>query len=219
MRDSRAFVFAFAVLWASLTSSCTRGLPYQIANQYHSAAIEKGASPSSIDFKDPVLTDLRTILLTTEINESSSREIIAKLLFLDALSDAPINLYISTYGGFIKDAFSVIDVIDSLKSPVNTIGMGACYSGGALLLAAGTGSRTAMPNTTIVIHSPTPEGKAEARLSELWLKINHDFLKRQTKLPPHLLPKTLDRKLVLTLNEAVEYELIDRISTPSRNAP
>ena len=219
LSSSNRILLGLALL---LVGGCQQGLPVRLASEYHAAAIEKGAVRERTDYSDPVLVDLRTILLTTEINESSSREIISKLLFLDRLSHQPINLYLSTYGGFIKDAFSIIDVVETLDSPVNTIGMGACYSGGALLLAAGTGTRSVMPNTTIVLHSPTPEGKANTLLSEMWLKINRDFLSRRTRLPAGKLPTQPDRRLVLSLPDALEFGLIDTIinphNLPSNNA-
>lgn len=49
----------------------------------------------------------------------------------------------------------VLDVMASIKPPIQTVAMGACYSYASLLLAAGTpGRRFAMKNTRIMMGQP-----------------------------------------------------------------
>lgn len=196
----------------ALQTACFSRRGVELANRFHSSGIETGAINQPVDYSDPLLIEHRTILLTTEINEQTSHSIISKLLFLNHRSHEPITLYLSTYGGYIKDAFAIIDVIEAIDAPVNTVGMGACYSGGALILAAGTGVRSALPNTTIVIHSPTPQGRAPKKLTDLWLHNNSDLLNRRTRLPKKLLPHRVDHRIILSLDDALRHGMIDRIA-------
>ena len=62
---------------------------------------------------------------------------------------------------------AVLNVMDSITSPVHTTCLGHCESMAAVLLAAGEpGSRVAMPHARVMIHQPvrgTSGGKSNAR--------------------------------------------------------
>ncbi|MFT4581548.1 MAG: ATP-dependent protease ClpP protease subunit [Gammaproteobacteria bacterium] len=74
------------------------------------------------------------------------------LLLLDAIdSTAPIDLYIRTEGGWSNDAFSIIDVMQSMSAPVNTHAIGGANSSGAMILSADTGVRYGYPYSTIML--------------------------------------------------------------------
>ena len=95
----------------------------------------------------------RTILLYGDITTDLSRQIVTKLLELDALSRKPIELIISSEGGNFLDVLAIIDTIRMLRSPVHTTGIGACLSGAAVLLAAGTpGHRHLGKNSWVMLH-------------------------------------------------------------------
>ena len=116
--------------------------------------IEKtGRSEKPIDLPSRLLQD-RIVYLGTEIDSDTANVIIMQLLWLAADDpDAPIDFYINSPGGSVYDGLAIKDVIDSISCPVNTVGVGICASMGAYLLAAGTGTRKAMLNTRIMIHS------------------------------------------------------------------
>lgn len=114
--------------------------------------IEKVGKTSKIIDIPTKLFQNRIIYLGEEINEESSNNCIHQLLVLDHLGDDDINLYIKSPGGICTDTFAIKDVIYTLKSKVNTVGIGQCSSGAAYLLACGTGKRRCTKTCRVMIH-------------------------------------------------------------------
>lgn len=116
--------------------------------------IEKtGRSEKPIDLPSRLLQD-RIVYLGEEINPETANIIIMQMLWLAADNpDLPIEFYINSPGGSVYDGLAIKDIIDNVSCKVNTIGVGMCASMGAYLLAAGTGTRKAMKNCRIMIHS------------------------------------------------------------------
>jgi ATP-dependent Clp endopeptidase proteolytic subunit ClpP len=63
----------------------------------------------------------------------------------------PIVLILTTHGGLVHAAFSVVDTIQSLRVPVNTVVCGYVASAGTLISLAGT-KRFITPNSFMMIH-------------------------------------------------------------------
>ncbi len=63
----------------------------------------------------------------------------------------PIVLNLTTHGGLVHAAFSVVDTIQSLRVPVNTVVRGYVASAGTLISLAGT-KRIITPNSFMMIH-------------------------------------------------------------------
>src|SRR5262245_1198729 len=93
-----------ACVAAALACSCSSAKQNTALSAFHMEAIESGRVSATIDYNDPVLNK-RKILLSASVNELTSREIIARLLYLDQVSSAPIDLVLSTPGGNFKDTF------------------------------------------------------------------------------------------------------------------
>lgn len=108
-----------------------------------------------------------------DINEERSLEAVLSLLYLKETSKtmeledpedldspvietiAPIDFYVSTFGGSAPEMFCVFDTIRMVREdcPVHTIGLGKVMSAGVLLLASGTkGERRIGANCRIMIH-------------------------------------------------------------------
>jgi ATP-dependent Clp protease, protease subunit len=175
--------------------------------------VKTGAVQPRIDFTDPVLNQ-RQIILTAKINELTAHELIAKLLYLEGRGHQPIDLLLASSGGHLNHTFAIIDVINSLKSKVNTWAVGDCNSGGAMLLAAGTGRRKASPNAVIIIHGPVPSGRLPSGLMETVDGRLSSFWQARAKLPARWLPLPQNSTHVLTPRDALEYGLIDEAITP-----
>ena len=86
-----------------------------------------------------------------------------------------INLNINSFGGDTYAMFGLVDKMRSLPVKVNTICLGTCMSAGAVILAAGTGTRKAHKNSSIMVHdgqigicllytSPSPRDKRQSRM-------------------------------------------------------
>ena len=117
---------------SDLTSNLSHSLD-MFADQHIDAGYEDPVFHSD----DPLLKE-RKILLGHDINARSAKDVAARLFFLNSVDkEQPIDLYLSTLGGWGVNAFTVIDAMRLIDAPVNTWAMGGCYSSGALILTAG----------------------------------------------------------------------------------
>jgi ATP-dependent protease ClpP protease subunit len=131
----------------------------------------------------------------------------------------PIYLHISSYGGTIFDAFTLIDVIKSCKSPVYSIIEGASASA-ATIISVVAEKRFITPSAYMLIHQLSSGfwGKmAEieddfANLKELMEKIKTIY-KTYTKIPKKELNELLKHDLWLNADKCIKYGLVDEIWT------
>ena len=170
----------------------------------------QSVSDVRIDYSDPVL-NTRKILLIGDINDRVAEIAIQKLLYLDAKSQEPIDLYLQTPGGLFKAAIAIEQTIRLLKSPVNTYALSECNSGGAILLAAGTGKRRAFPKSIIVLHGIKVTGSPPADFTEKIRDANTDFWRRKARLPAEWLPMPPGTEHILTAEQALENGIIDEV--------
>lgn len=172
------------------------------------AGIEFHTSPIEVS-----LLEHRKIVLATDINATSAQRVIRELLLLDAMdSNAPIDLYIQTQGGWITAAFSIIDTIQNLKAPVNTHAIGAAYSAGAMILAAGTGTRYAHPLSAVMFHAGLPS-EDDSSYCEDALDAERlvTFWERYARIPSDWLHSEKDRTYFLKPQKALELGIVDQI--------
>ena len=162
---------------------------------------------------DPMLK-ARKILVTTNINESTSKDVAARLMYLNALDPhRPIDLLLSTQGGWIDSAFTIIDVMDLIQAPVNTWAIGGCYSSGALILAAGTGRRYSTPDAVLMIHASLDEdSKHPYSYERLALDRYEHVWRTRAQLPDDWFPMVGGEEYYLSPQEALQFKLIDEIS-------
>lgn len=106
----------------------------------------------SYDVFSRVLKD-RIIYVTGEFNSQMFELISAELLYLDSQSSEDITLIINSPGGEVYQLLGIVDVINSLKSKVNTICYGVAASCGAVLFLSATGKRLIGKNSRLMIHS------------------------------------------------------------------
>lgn len=175
--------------------------------------MNSGQNPRSevrLDLSDPVLNQ-RRVFVVSEITEASAAETIRQLLYLDAGGPQPIQLLLMTPGGDLQAAFAVVRTMQTLRSPVNTIALGECNSGGAVLLAAGTGQRQAFADGTIVLHGMQVRGGPPARYVELTQEAYTAFWKEHARLPEAWLPLPPGKTHVLSAKEALEHGVIDTV--------
>jgi ATP-dependent Clp protease, protease subunit len=92
------------------------------------------------------LFDSRILYLKGPIEDTEADTLVAQMLALDAESDDDITLYINSPGGVIHGLFAILDSMNLLRSKVNTRCVGMAASAAAVILAAGTGTRSATEN-------------------------------------------------------------------------
>lgn len=162
------------------------------------------------------LLEHRIIVLGHDVNANAVQQVVSSLLLLDQRDkEKPIHLYIRSNGGWGSDVFAIIGVIDSITAPVNTYAAGTTASAGAMLVAAGTGVRTALPYSTLSIHDniasaeddgePYSQDRVE-RAKEL------AFWKRVAKVPEDWFEGGKDVTYHLDPRQALEFGLVDVIA-------
>jgi ATP-dependent Clp protease protease subunit len=155
--------------------------PYWVMQTWVDAEVDAGAPAAAIDPADPLLRR-RLIVITASINERSAAHVIPRLHYLAQLdAKAPIDLVVSTTGGWRDSAFAIIDTMRMISAPVNTWAIGGCYSAGTLIVAGGTGTRSATRDALLMVHanleaSDDPfaqEGREFTREQRFWKERAH----------------------------------------------
>lgn len=167
----------------------------------------------------------RIIFLGTPVTDDEANLIIAQMLFLEADDpDKDICLYINSPGGSVSAGLAIYDTMQYIRCEVSTICIGMAASMGAFLLAAGAkGKRKALPNSEIMIHQPS--GGAHGQASDIKIhaeqilrvkKQLNEILAKRTGKPIEQIEFDTERDNFMTVQEALEYGIIDEIVPPKR---
>jgi ATP-dependent Clp protease protease subunit len=169
----------------------------------------------------------RIVFVTGTVEDGMASLICAQLLFLESENPKKqISMYINSPGGVVTSGFAIYDTMQFISSPVATLCMGTARSMGAFLLMAGEpGLRSALPNSSILVHQPS--GGFQGQASDIE-RHAEDVLKTKRRLnelyAEHCgrsydeVERKLDRDHFMTAEEAKEWGIVDQIHT-SRDAP
>lgn len=183
---------------------------------------EKKGNAQLLDTLLGEFSSARNVLLFGEVNQEMALRMLVELTKLNSLDPtAPINMYINSPGGDIGAGFAIIDVMRSIRAPVNTICFSMAASMGAVILAAGN-KRYALEHSTIMIHQPLTgmQGYIKnedindiADRSNKIRKQVEGFLADSTKGKTTLeeMHKACSKDYYMTAEEALEMGLIDEI--------
>jgi len=188
---------------------------YDSSEEFVDQQIEAGFGATAIDVSDPLLAQ-RKVLLSHAVNARTARHVSSKLLYLDSLdSEEPIDLLISTPGGYVDSAFAIIDAINLIEAPVNTWAVGGCYSAGAMILTAGTGTRYSTDNAIIMVHANLEQSNEAYSYDRIGTARYERLFRETASLPESWFPMTdRDDTYYLSPAEAAEFGLIDEIVAP-----
>ncbi len=164
----------------------------------------------------------RAIYLWGVVDDKSARDIVSKLLLLDAdIPGEEIKLYINSPGGVVTSGMVMYDTIKMISSPVSTICMGLAASMGSILLSAGTkGKRYIYPHGEVMIHQPSLGGYMQATSADI--EIQATQIRKTKELGAKILAdncgKTVDQIMAdfdrdywMDANEAVAYGIVDQV--------
>ena len=169
---------------------------------------------------DELLLENRVVFLIGEINYASAARVMMQMLYLENQKRGQdINFYINSPGGSVDDTLAVYDTMRFLSSDVATYCMGRAYSGGALLLTAGTkGKRYILPHAKVMIHQPYGgiTGQAEdIRIqAEQIIKSKRELIhiiSRHTGQPIDNIQRDSERDKYFSAEEAKAYGLVDEV--------
>lgn len=129
----------------------------------------------------------------------------------------PIYLHLTTDGGYIHSAFSIIDCMKSLRVPVHTVVDGFVASAGTLISVHGE-KRYIQPNAYVLIHElrsgfwgkMTYLDEEHQNCKKIQEHLTKTYLER-TKLTKNRLSTILKKDLQLNASEALEMGIADEI--------
>lgn len=164
----------------------------------------------------------RTVFVTGQVNDHMANLIVAQLLFLEAEDpEADINMYINSPGGSVRAGLAIHDTMQFIKPKVGTIAMGQACSMGAFLLASGEkGKRSALKNTSIMIHQPLGGFQGQATDIEIHAKEIIDIKRELNEMLADYSGQSYEQMCIATErdnfmrpNRAMEFGLIDNVLT------
>ena len=133
----------------------------------------------------------------------------------------PLTMFFNTCGGECSEGFAVIDLMETSRLPIATVGIGQIASMGVLLLSAGTkGMRTLTKNSEVMAHQFA--GYFSGKQHEL-IATQHAYQLLERRFIRHFLRhSTMTEKQIrsvlfapsdryLTPAECKKYGLVDRI--------
>jgi len=134
-----------------------------------------------------------------------------------------INIYLSTFGGYIYDMLSIYDELVSLQKEyiVNIYCVGKIMSAGTIImLAVDTEHRFSYPNTTFMYH--TLSGWTDGKIKDIeenveekkrLHKLMWNIYKEKTEIPTDKLDEIYKCKKdwYITANQALKYKIIGKI--------
>ena len=164
----------------------------------------------------------RSVYLWGMVDDKSAREVVSKLLLLEA--DKPgeeIRFYINSPGGVVTSGMVMYDTLRMLKSPVSTICMGLAASMGSILLSGGVkGRRFIYPHGEVMIHQPSLGGyiqgvsadlEIQAKQTKRIKEIGAKILAENCNKSAEQIMKDFDRDYWMDAKEAIKYGIVDQV--------
>src|SRR6478735_7767377 len=184
---------------------------------------KKEATPDFMNKKmEKLFFEKRAVYLWGVVDDKSAREMVTKLLLLDA--DKPgeeIKFYINSPGGVVTSGMVIYDTMRMMKSPVSTICMGLAASMGSILLSGGVkGKRYIYPHGEVMIHQPSLGGSMRGVSADLEIQavqtrkikeIGAKILAQNCGKTMEQVMKDFDRDYWMDAKEAVEYGIVDNL--------
>ena len=166
----------------------------------------------------------RIVMVQGQVEDTMANAIVAQLLFLDAqVNTKDIYMYINTPGGSVSAGLAIVDTMNFIKSPVQTIVMGVAASMGTIIASSGTkGKRFMLPNAEYMIHQPMGGTGGGTQQTDMAIAAQH-LLKTRERLEQILADNSgqsldkihtdAERDNWMTAEETLEYGFIDAIMT------
>ena len=178
-----------------------------------------GNGERSYDIYSRLLKD-RIIMIDGEIEPHMASIVVAELLYLQSEdASAPINIYISSPGGYCSAGMSIIDTMNLVKPPVYVTAHGSIASMASVITSCGDkGHRYILPGTRVMLHQASSGTSGNVQDMEIALKETIAVNKALLEILAKNCGKTVDemkqfmqRDYWLSANEAKDFGLVDKI--------
>lgn len=185
---------------------------------------EHGEMPIDVYHK---LANDRILFITEYITDRVAADITATLLLKDSEdSEKKITLFINSQGGDIRNAFMIVDMMNMIDAPIETVCIGAAMDEAALILTSGApGMRFATKNSRIAASQLVHEWITRADLTdakrylELALVDNKRMMEIFAKTTGKSLKQVMEdfeRRVFMGAAHAAKYGLIDKVVSFSK---
>ena len=180
---------------------------------------ERQLNVAAMSVFDRLMMD-RIIWCAGPVNDRMSIVVQAQLLFLSQQDPKKtITIHVDSPGGSVKSGLSMVDVMNYIDTPIQTINTGMAASMGSVLLGAGTkGMRSSLRFSKTMLHQSSGGAMgniqdARITMSE-WEKTNKllfELLGEYCGKKPSQVEKDAQRDLWLSADEALAYGIIDEV--------
>ncbi len=167
------------------------------------------------------LMEQRKIFLWGAVEDESAKVIVEQLCYLSTINaEEPIHFYINSPGGVVTSGHAMLDMMQSIETPVYTYCIGFAASAASVLLSAGEkGNRYIYPTAEVMIHQPSMGG-FRANYKDIEIHANH--ILKTKELTAKILAdncgqtvakvmKDFDRDYWMDAKEAVTYGIVDKV--------
>ncbi|MGV9193174.1 ATP-dependent Clp protease proteolytic subunit [Microbacterium sp. MC2] len=172
----------------------------------------------------------RVIFLGVQVDDASADDVMAQLLVLESQDpDRDIIMYINSPGGSFTAMTAIYDTMQYVSPEIQTVVLGQAASAASVLLAAGApGKRLALPNARILMHQPAVGESGHGQASDIeiqaaeimrmrtWLE---ETMAKHTNRSAEQVHKDIDRDMILSAEEALEYGIVDQVLTSRKRTP
>jgi ATP-dependent Clp protease protease subunit len=164
------------------------------------------------------LFEQRAVLVSGFVDDGCASRVVAELMTLDAIGDAPIHLQLDSPGGTLDAAFSVMDTIDLCGVEVRVTCLGRAEGAAVGVLAVGH-YRAATEHARIRLADPElrMEGHARDVAAQAAAAVErvaalHERIAAATRQPVARVAADCAAGRYLAADEARDYGLVDEVA-------
>ena len=194
-------------------------IPYVTDSVTPTIIEERQLNVAAMSVFDRLMMD-RIIWCAGPVNDRMAIIVQAQLLFLSQQDPKKtITMHIDSPGGSVKAGLSMVDVMQYIDAPIQTINTGMAASMGSVLLGAGTkGMRSSLRFSKTMLHQSSGGAMGniqDARITMIeWEKTNKllfELLGEYCGKKASQVEKDAQRDLWLSADEALDYGIIDEV--------
>lgn len=185
--------------------------------------IDKEDERSMDDF---TLESVGAYMLFADIDQDSAKDLCEFIIKANYVfeKDQPLTILINSPGGGVYDGFGIIDLMESSKLVIQTVGIGMMASMASLIFTTGTKGKRIMSRNSFIMTHQFHQG-VEGKYHEFVAQRSHEddiherFVQhfvRHTKMTEKQVREILlgNSDKWISAKEALEYGLCDEIKDP-----
>lgn len=184
---------------------------------------ERKMNVTQMDVFSRLMRD-RIVWISGEVNSNMSAILQAQLMYLDSVEKRDIKMHVDTPGGCVKSGLGIVDVMDYVKSDIQTINTGMAASMGSVLLSSGTkGKRSSLINSRVMIHQVSSGQQGNIQDTSISHMESHKYNYILFKMLAKNSDKTFDEMIEISKrdkwfnsDEALKFGLIDEVIGENR---